>query len=101
MGVNINTMGNHYDPKYYKDPHAFRPERWESECDNLHPFAFMGFSGGLRGCIGKHLAYLESKIALVKLMKRYSKFEIPKEKRTMVHNFVYEPLPFNTRFFKK
>lgn len=94
-------MANHFNEKYYKDPHIFRPERWESECDNIHPFAFVGFSGGPRTCIGKHLAYLESKIALIKLVKRYENFTIPAGKRVMVHKFMSEPLPFKTKFTKK
>lgn len=31
----------------------------------------MNFSAGKRTCIGKSLAMLESKIALIKIMKRY------------------------------
>jgi cytochrome P450 len=44
--------------KYFKNPNVFRPERWENECDNIHPYALTGFSGGPRNCIGKHLALL-------------------------------------------
>ena len=64
-------MGNHYSEKYFKDPFEFRPERWESDCNNIPTFAFMGFSGGPRNCIGKHLAHLESKIGMIKFFKRY------------------------------
>ena len=56
--LNIQTLGVHYSEKYYKNPIKFRPERWISECDNLPAFAFNGFSGGPRTCIGKHLALL-------------------------------------------
>ena len=71
--VGISPLPNQYNPKYFKDPEVFRPERWESECNNLPPFTILGFSGGPRSCIGKHLALLESKIALIKFMKRYKK----------------------------
>lgn len=69
--LGAQPRGSHYNPKYFKDPNIFRPERWEKDCDGIHPFAFTGFSAGLRTCIGKQLAHLESKIALVKLIKRY------------------------------
>jgi cytochrome P450 len=56
--VSTQPRGNHYSPKYFKDPNEYRPERWESECEGIHPYAFMGFSSGMRTCIGKHLAHL-------------------------------------------
>lgn len=100
-GVNFGTVCNHYDERNFKDPHTFRPERWESECNNLHPFAFLGFSAGPKSCMGKQLAYLESKIILIKLLKRYERFELPPGKRKMVRRFMYEPESFKTKFFKK
>ena len=58
-GSQVNlTVSSHFDSKYFKDPFVFRPERWESECDNLPPYVHMGFSGGPRTCIGKQLALL-------------------------------------------
>jgi cytochrome P450 len=52
------SIVNHFNEKYFKNPNVFRPERWENECDNIHPYALTGFSGGPRNCIGKHLALL-------------------------------------------
>lgn len=59
-GVTIanSTYPNQLNPKYFKDPEEFRPERWESECSNLPPYVLLGFSGGPKSCIGKHLALL-------------------------------------------
>ena len=91
--VNVQPMGNHYNDKYYKDPHTFRPERWEKECDDIPTYAFMGFSAGQRGCIGKHLALLESKIALIKFIKRYDKIQLPKQNFKMRAKFLYDPEP--------
>ena len=71
-------MGNHHSEKYFKDPKVFRPERWEKECNEIPPFVCGGFSAGARSCIGKHLAMLDSKIALVKFLKRYKKVTLPK-----------------------
>lgn len=54
----VQPVGNHYSPRYFKDPYVFRPERWEKECDNLPPYVFLGFGGGPKSCIGKQLAHL-------------------------------------------
>jgi cytochrome P450 len=59
----------------------------------------LGFSAGARGCIGKHLAYLESKIALVKLMRRYKTIEVPKQ-ITMKVGLVYEAEHFDAIYSK-
>ena len=56
----------------------------------------LGFSGGPRNCIGKNLALLESKIALVKLMKRYQWMEVPKDNIGFEFKFIYTPEPFDT-----
>jgi cytochrome P450 len=56
--VTTQNFGCHYNPNFFKDPFEFRPERWEKECNGLHPFAFIGFSAGIRTCIGKQLAYI-------------------------------------------
>ena len=83
----MNT-GSHYNPKYFNEPLIFKPERWEKQHDDLPPFVHMGFSGGPRTCIGKHLALLESKIALIKFMKRYSEIILPKKDFTIVQRLV-------------
>lgn len=49
-------MGNHYNEKYFEDPWAFNPDRWLKSQDHLPPYAFMGFSGGPRACLGKQLS---------------------------------------------
>ena len=94
-------MSNHYSEKYFKDPKVFRPERWLNECDDLPQFVLGGFGGGTRTCIGKHLAMLESKIALIKIMKRYKEIKLPKKNFKMDLKFVYTPEEFETKFIKE
>lgn len=98
--VSTQPRGNHYNPKYFKNPNEFRPERWEKECDGIHPFALVGFGAGIRACIGKQLAHIESKIALIKLIKRYDKIEVPRE-IAMHLKFLYEAESFETVLTKK
>ena len=75
--LNVSVFANHYNPEYFKDPFVFRPERWDTECDNVPAFAIGGFSGGARSCIGKHLALMEAKIGLIKFFKRYRDIVVP------------------------
>lgn len=52
----------HHDPVIYRDPYAFRPERFlDSPPD---PRAWMPWGGGRKRCPGLHLAMLEMKIVL-------------------------------------
>jgi cytochrome P450 family 3 subfamily A len=92
--ANIDTLANHYNPKYFKDPSVFRPERWESECDKLPPYVFLGFSAGPKVCPGKQMALLETKITLVKLALKYSKFSLEKEDLKLHFELIYGPEPF-------
>ena len=98
--VGSMVMANHFNEKYYKNPLEFKPERWETECNETHPFVHIGFSAGPRSCFGKSLAFLESKIFLVKLLKRYHKIEVPRD-RVIRMNYVFnQPYPVTTKFTK-
>ena len=39
------------DPKLFKDPQQFNPDRWAT--DDIHPFTVLPFGFGPRGCWGK------------------------------------------------
>lgn len=75
VGVPIYNIHHHTD--YFPDPWAFRPERWivgdgvSRESVELAKRAFCPFSKGIRGCIGKNVAYLEFKLTLAHLLYRF------------------------------
>ena len=97
-GTMVNLVqSNHYNAAYFKDPYRFRPERWESECKDLPPFIMGGFGYGSRSCIGKHLAYVETKVGLIKFLKRYNKIKLMKEEYKMIVKFCYESEPFECK----
>ena len=41
------------DPKLFKDPQQFNPDRWAT--DDIHPFTMLPFGFGPRGCWGTYI----------------------------------------------
>ncbi|XP_064489995.1 cytochrome P450 3A41-like [Ornithodoros turicata] len=68
--VLIPTWQLHHDPELWSDPWDFKPDRFLQE--EFNPTAFLPFGLGPRICIGKRLALLELKVALCKLLRKYS-----------------------------
>ncbi|KAK6618561.1 hypothetical protein RUM43_012952 [Polyplax serrata] len=48
----------------------FIPERW-SESSNVQPFSFIPFGHGARSCLGKHLAEVQLKSCIAKMIRNY------------------------------
>ncbi|OCK80089.1 benzoate 4-monooxygenase cytochrome P450 [Lepidopterella palustris CBS 459.81] len=74
--VGVPAYAIHHNPEYYPDPWSFSPERWIASSSTedsvaLAKRAFCPFSLGIRGCIGKPLAYLEYKLALATVLWRF------------------------------
>jgi cytochrome P450 len=62
----------HHSPKYWQEPHLFRPERFEPEKrNNINRYVYFPFGGGPRLCIGNNFAMLEMQIILVALYRRF------------------------------
>jgi cytochrome P450 len=63
---------SHRDPKYFADPEAFIPERWEDGfAKRLPKFAYYPFGGGKRICVGQSFALTEAMIVLPSVGQRY------------------------------
>lgn len=60
----------HMDPAHYRQPEAFRAERFLHE--DIPPHAFIPFGGGARRCIGAHLSVMQSAEVLRVLLSRRS-----------------------------
>ncbi|PSN50995.1 hypothetical protein C0J52_08595 [Blattella germanica] len=66
----ISTGGLHHDPKYFPDPEVFNPDRFNDDNKhNIKPFTYMPFGSGPRQCIANRFALMETKAALVHLLK--------------------------------
>lgn len=94
----ISVWNLHRSPHLWKEPDAFRPERFREEFRNpafhewagydparqgssLYPnevasdFAFLPFGGGVRKCVGDQFALMEATVALMMIIPRFS-FEL-------------------------
>ncbi len=62
----------HRDPRWFPDPAAFRPDRWEDGLlKKLPKFAYMPFGGGPRVCIGNQFALMEAALLLATIAQRF------------------------------
>jgi len=59
----------HRNPRWFDEPQAFRPQRWET-LGELPRFAYFPFGGGTRTCIGESFAWIEAVLALATLARR-------------------------------
>lgn len=62
----------HRDPRWFDDPEAFRPERWDNDLIKQLPrCAYFPFGDGPRICIGQHFAQLEAVLILATIARKY------------------------------
>ncbi|KAI5119153.1 hypothetical protein M0805_005232 [Coniferiporia weirii] len=66
--ITLHTPGLHYNPRYWKDPYEFRPQRFREDWPRD---AFLPFSGGARSCIGRRFAETEATAILTVLIAHY------------------------------
>lgn len=69
--VVIDTAGLHYNPRYWEDPFAFKPERFLGEWNKD---AFYPFSGGARACIGRRF-FETTGLAILTIIIQHYKVE--------------------------
>jgi len=68
----------HRHPKFWREPEAFRPERFDAEHEAERPrFAYMPFAAGPRHCIGETFALYEMSMHLYKVARRYRLTYVP------------------------
>jgi cytochrome P450 len=67
--VFVSPFVTHRNPRYFPDPDAFVPERWEGTPPPK--FAFFPFGGGSKMCIGEPFARAEGVLVLATLARRF------------------------------
>ncbi|MER7702504.1 cytochrome P450 [Kitasatospora sp. NPDC097605] len=62
----------HRDPRWFPDPEAFRPERWDPDAPTAVPdHAWFPFGGGRRACLGARFALVEATLLIATLAQRF------------------------------
>jgi cytochrome P450 len=71
--VSMDARNCNLNPKYFKDPHKFIPERW-IENPRLDRYN-ISFSKGTRICLGLNLAYSELFMIVASIFRRYDLYD--------------------------
>ncbi|MEV8022768.1 cytochrome P450 [Streptomyces sp. NPDC086554] len=67
-----SPWSTHRDPRWFHDPDAFRPERWDVDRqDTVSEKAWFPFGGGPRACLGARFALVETALVLATLAQRF------------------------------
>ncbi|TDL22861.1 cytochrome P450 [Rickenella mellea] len=73
--IMLHMPGLHYNPRYWKDPHEFKPQRF---LEDYNRDAFLPFSGGARQCLGRKFFETEGIAILTNIVQKY-KIEVKEE----------------------
>jgi len=66
--INLSAVGLHFNPKYWREPQTFNPDRFLGDWNRD---AFIPFSTGARSCIGRRFAEIESITTLALMVMHY------------------------------
>lgn len=59
------------DERWFPEPEAFRPERWDEDAPPAPDHAWFPFGGGARACLGARFATVEAVLVLATLAQRF------------------------------
>jgi cytochrome P450 len=77
-GVSLAQWHVHRDPRWFDEPLAFRPERWDGDLlKRLPRFAYFPFGGGPRQCIGNSFAVMEAIVLLATIAQHFQIRVVP------------------------
>lgn len=71
--IHCSIVGAHYISTIFASPHLFDPDRFASprEEHKATPFSLVGFSAGLRRCMGMSVARMEIKSIVSHILRRF------------------------------
>jgi cytochrome P450 len=70
--LEISPYVTHRHPEFWDNPESFDPERFTPQ-GNAHrsQYSYLPFGGGQRLCIGSHLAILEARVIMARVLQRF------------------------------
>ncbi|XP_058817241.1 uncharacterized protein LOC131680542 [Topomyia yanbarensis] len=90
----ISIWSIHRDPKNYKDPLTFNPDRFSPEAGGVQPYrekgCFIPFGDGPRQCLGMRFARMQVKRGIYEIIKNF---------KISVHSKTKEPLQMDPKQF--
>ncbi len=82
----------HRDPRWFPNPEAFDPDRWEKDrIEGLPRYAYFPFGGGPRVCIGNHFAMMEATLLLAIIMQRHHLELLPGQRLELAPSVTLRP----------
>jgi cytochrome P450 len=91
-GVSVSQWVVHRDPRWFEDPLAFRPDRWNGELQKRLPrFAYFPFGGGPRQCIGNAFAQMEAALVLATIAQKFRFRLLPDHQVTPLASITLRP----------
>lgn len=83
----VSTYNIHRDPKVYKDPNTFNPDRFLDK-KFLYPCELFPFSFGPRTCIGSQFSLLCMKVFIVKLFRMFDVRSVEPSKQPRYTDYI-------------
>jgi cytochrome P450 len=92
MTVFMSQWVAHRDPRWWREPEVFRPERWlDGSTKDLPKYAYFPFGGGPRICIGNTFAMMETVIVLAEMARRFRFERVSREPLVPVPSITVRP----------
>jgi cytochrome P450 len=92
--VIVPTWVVHRDARWFEDPEAFRPERWQGDlAQRLPRYAYFPFGGGPRQCIGNGFAMMEAILIVATIAQRFQLSLVPGQRITPAPYVTVRPEP--------